>query len=295
MIKNILNNTLEGLLFLTSLLPLSVLYLLSDFTFFLVYYVIRYRKKVVFENIKGAFPEKSNQEVHSIAKRFFKHFCDNIFESIKLLSIKESALKKRYKITNPEIIDQFLEKNRNVIQYMAHYANWEWNAILPLILKYKVLTFYQTLKNSKFNKLIKQARERFGIVASESEKGFKTMLGYWKQGVNTYTLMVGDQSPHIGRDKHWVNFLNRETAFLTGTDRIAQKFEHAIVFPSIKKVKRGYYLIELVVLQENSKDCPPFRIIDDFARELEQSIQHDPALWLWSHQRWKLNREALGD
>lgn len=287
-----INGALEGIFFLISLLPLSLLYLISDIAYIVVFYLVSYRKKIVFDNISEAFPEKSIKDIHLISRQFYKHFCDNIFETIKLLTISQTSLLKRYQITNPELVNKLFDEKKNVIQYMAHYANWEWNAVLPLLIKYKVLTFYQTLRNSKIDELTKKVRERFGIVASESEKGFKTMLGFWKKGINTYTLMVGDQSPHVGRDKHWIKFLNHDTAFLTGTDRIARKFDHIIIFPFIKKVKRGYYQIELIVLQENSKDSLHGEIIENFARQLEKNIYHDPALWLWSHRRWKLNKKS---
>jgi KDO2-lipid IV(A) lauroyltransferase len=295
MIERTLNKALGGIFFMVSLLPLRVLYVFSDFTFFLIYYIVGYRKNVVIDNISGSFPGKNKKEIQAISKRFYKHFSDNIFESIKLLSIDEESLRKRYNIENTELINKYFDEKKNVIMYMGHYGNWEWNAILPLLINYKVLTFYQPLSNGKFDELTKKARERFGIVASESQKGFKTMLGFWNQGVQTFTLMVGDQSPHIGRDRHWVKFLNHDTAFLTGTDRIAHKYEHVIVFPFIRKIKRGHYHINMVVLQENSIEIPPGKIIEDFAHQLENSIYNDPALWLWSHRRWKLNREELGE
>jgi KDO2-lipid IV(A) lauroyltransferase len=293
--NKVFNILFKGFFYVLSLLPFSVLYLISDILFFLVYHVAAYRKKIVFDNISGSFPNKSTKEVESISKNFYKHFIDSMIESIKLLSISESQLKKRYRHKNADELNTFYDKNKNVILYMGHYGNWEWNAILPLVLKFKILTFYQTLKSSLFDDLIKNARERFGITASESEKGFKTMLSFWKNNVNTCTMMVGDQSPHVGRDRHWVKFLNRDTAFLTGVDRIAQKFEHVIVFLKVKKIKRGFYENEFIILEENSKSVPPGKIIDDFAHELEKTITEDPALWLWSHRRWKLNREELGE
>jgi KDO2-lipid IV(A) lauroyltransferase len=289
------NILFKGFFYTLSLLPLGVLYLISDFLYFLIYNVAAYRKRIVLENISGSFPEKSSEEVKAISKQFYKHFTDSMVESIKLLSISPEQLKKRYIHKNADELNRYFDKKKNVILYMGHYGNWEWNALLPLVLKFKVLTFYQTLSSSLFDDLIKQARERFGITASESEKGFKTMLSYWKNKENTCTMMVGDQSPHIGRDRHWVKFLNRDTAFLTGADRIAQKFEHVIVFLKVKKIKRGYYENEFIFLEENSKTLPPGKIIEKFALELEKMITEDPGLWLWSHRRWKLNREELGE
>ena len=277
--------------YLFSLIPLRVLYLLSDFFFLLVYYVIRYRRKVVSTNLLHSFPDKDKKELRSIEKGFYKHFCDTMIEALKVLTISERVIKKRFIVKNPELIEKYFNQNKSVILYSGHLGNWEWLVFLPFFLPHQVMTFYKKQSNKYFNQLLKLSRERFGVIAVESGKGYKSLVEQTRNKNLTFTFMVGDQSPRNLNEKHWVNFLNRETAFFVGTERIAKKLNQVVVYSQMIKKSRGVYEIEFFTLAENMDELKQSELIDRYAKELESSITTYPHLWLWSHRRWKLRKE----
>jgi KDO2-lipid IV(A) lauroyltransferase len=241
-------------------------------------------------NLAKSFPQKNQEELKQIQKEFYRHFCDLIYESIKNLTISRKSIRRRLKIQNIEIVSSCYEKNRSIILYMGHYGNWEWLAALSLLVPHQMVAFYQPLSNSVFDKLIKSSRERFGLIAVKSSQGYKSLVDLSNQSVLTMTLALGDQSPPAQSSKHWVRFLNQETAFLTGVDRIAKKMDMVVLFPHFKKIRRGYYEIELESIMESSEGVDSNEIIDHYAQRLESAIIDEPALWLWSHRRWKLKK-----
>lgn len=275
-----------------SILPFFLLYAISDFLYFLVYYVFQYRKAVVKENLRRSFKNYSPKELLKIEKRFYQHFCDVLFESLKTMSISRSHFVKRFKFKNPELLQQLFDEEKSIILYAAHQGNWEWFSSLPLFAPYyQSLSFYQPLSNSYFDGLMKTIRERFGVVCIESNKGFKTLLHYRSKKTKTLCLVIGDQSPSKSSAKHWTYFFDTETAFLTGAEKMAEKIEQVLVFPSIKKIKRGYYEVEFILIEKNDADKANYSMTDAYANILEKSIKESPELWLWSHKRWKLKRE----
>ena len=275
--------------YLLSVLPMSLLFILSDMTFILIYYLIGYRKKVVLENISGAFPTKSEKEVKAIAKDFYRHFCDIIFESIKRLTISKRAIRKRLKIKNPELVENYLNERRNILLYTAHQGNWEWLIFLPIYFPYHSNTFFTPLKNNYFNELFRLMRERFGVHCVPSNNGYRTIIGDARTNDLTMNCIIGDQSPHSQSSLHWYNFLNRDTAFFTGADKIAKKINPVILFPFFKKVKRGYYELEFQLIDENPRERRNLEVVERYAKQLEGAIIKSPEMWLWSHRRWKLN------
>ena len=276
--------------YLLSYLPYWALYFISDVLFVVVFYLLDYRKKVVYSNIRGSFPEKSDAEIKKIVRDFYRHFCDVTVETIKFLTVSEKEIKKRFKILNPELINDLYDQGRSVIMYCAHIGNWEYMASTPLWVKHKVTTFYQPLSNGYFDDLLYVSRNGFGVQPIASAKGYKLLMDYKRKGVLTLSIIIGDQSPRRGGPKHWVNFLNRETAFLIGGGRIAHKTGQAVVFPIHTKVKRGYYEFEFVPIVGDHPAANGEEIIDKYAVQLEQAIRKQPYNWLWTHKRWKLDR-----
>ena len=161
-------------------------------------------------------------------------------------------------------------------------------ASLPLHIPHQMLSFYQGQSNKYFDQLMMLIRERFGNKCIESKTGYKILSEYVRNKQLTLTIITGDQSPNNSSTKHWVQFLNRETAFLIGADRIAKKLEHPILYPKMTKPKRGFYEFEFIEINptESSKT-----IIDTYANLLEENIKLQPEMWLWSHRRWKLTKE----
>jgi len=262
--------------------------------YFLVYHVVGYRKKVVFNNLRNSFPSKSDDKIKQIGKDFYRHFCDIALESFKRLTIGEKAIKKRLLIKNPELIQQYINDDRSILMYTGHQGNWEWLVFLPLMFPYTSNTFYKPIKNKYFEELYKNMRERFGVNCVESDKGFRTILDNHQRKELTLNCMIGDQSPTKKSSKYWYNFLNQDTAFFVGADKIAKKTDQVVLFPFFKKLKRGYYELEFRIIDDQPQLRSNFEILEKYAQQLEQAIVSAPELWLWSHRRWKLKRENDG-
>lgn len=274
-----------------SILPMFILFIISDIIFVVLYYVVKYRRDVVFNNLKNSFPDENEQELKIIEKEFYHHFCDLMVESVKTLTISAKQLKKRYKIKNVALIERLYAEGKSIILYTAHYGNWEWLAILPTYIPHQVTSLYQQQRSKYFDDFMKILRERFGVICVESKKGYKSIITFAQNNNLTLNIMVGDQSPGKDTTKHWVKFLNQDTAFLTGADRIAKKSGQIVIFPSCLKMRRGHYEIEFKIIEEQSNKVEDDRIIDNYARTLESSINKSPELYLWSHKRWKLNKD----
>lgn len=271
-----------------SLFPFFVLHFISDTAALILFKIIKYRRKIVFDNLRRSFPEKELIEIYKIEKRFYRHFCSVFIEAVKLLTIRKSVIMKRFKLKNQDLIYNYFQEGKSLILYGGHFGNWEWMASLPFHIPHQMLSFYQDQSNKYFDQLMMLIRERFGNKCIESKTGYKILSEYVQNNRLTLTLITGDQSPKKSSTKHWVKFLNRETAFLIGADRISKKVKHTLLYPKIKKLKRSYYEIELLKINfaENSDD-----VIGSYAKLLEENIKEQPELWLWSHKRWKLNKD----
>jgi KDO2-lipid IV(A) lauroyltransferase len=234
----------------------------------------------------------SHQERKILEKNFYKHFCDVIVEILKGLTISKNEIKKRIRIKNLDLIEDYYQKNKNIILYAAHHGNWEWLTFISLFVPYKTITLYQPLSNNYFNELMKYIRERPGTLCVESEKGYKTILQHIQKGQLTFSAIIGDQSPPKVSSPYWVDFLHQKTAFLTGAARIIQKTKQDVIFPEFKKFKRGIYELEFKVLNNRAFNNGSFPCIDNYAIQLENTINRYPEMWLWSHRRWKLSRSS---
>lgn len=273
---------------LVSRLPLRVLYFFSDLMFVLLYRLLGYRREVVGDNLRRSFPELDEAGIRHIEIGFYQHFCDLLVESLKMLTMGEAELSHRLKLVNPELVEQYHAQGKSIILLSGHYANWEWFGYLPKALPHLVTAFYQPLSNPVFDQLTKQARENHGVVAIKSTQAYRALAQYAQEGVLTFSLVLGDQSPPRDSAKHWTTFLHQPTAFLTGADRIAKKLNQVVMFPRLSKTSRGHYALEFVVIEEKPTTAEPGQIIERYARVLEANIQDDPSLWLWTHRRWKL-------
>jgi KDO2-lipid IV(A) lauroyltransferase len=276
------------LIFVVAKFPLWVLYVFADILFFLMFYVVRYRRKVVYDNLKGSFPEKQEKEIRSITKMFYRHFCDLIIESVKNIGDSRKLVIKRMHFKNPELLDEIYQNGKSIILYTGHYGNWEWFTVLPALFKFKAIALYQPFSDSITDNLMKRSRERYGLQAIPSTHAYKALKKYSDENIQTITLVLGDQSPPANGSMVWLPFLNRETAFIVGAGKIARKLDQVVVFPHFRKISRGNYEIEMIRLdpEADAKSDNPY--IRGYAKQLEKSIQADPSLWLWSHRRWKL-------
>ncbi|WP_281615809.1 lysophospholipid acyltransferase family protein [Flammeovirga sp. SubArs3] len=275
--------------YLLSLLPINVLYIFSDILYVFIFKVFQYRRDIVMDNLIKSFPEKKYREIREIEKRFYHHFCDIMFESIKTLTMNKREIEKRFKIKNPELIQELYHQNKNIVLYSAHLGNWEWCTFLPLFLDHKVTAFYQPLSNKYFDELMKLIRSRLGVLCIPSQNGYKTLLKLKAEKKLTFNLIIGDQSPSHKSSRYWTHFLHRETAFLMGADVISNKNNCAVIYPQCIKVKRGVYETQFIVLDESPRESQRHSVIEKYSKALEENINQQPYLWLWSHNRWKLS------
>lgn len=280
------------LLYFFSVLPFWVLYRISSFFYLLVFYVIGYRKKVVIENLRKSFPEKSDREIEIITKQFYLHFCDVIFETVKLLTISKKEFKKRCFIDSASIesFNYFFNKNQSIVGVMGHCGNWEWGAIAHQVYFTRMITgVYHPLSNKNFDSFMLNLRSRFGGDIVAMNQLYKRLITLKQQNISTTIGLIADQTPPP-ESAYWTRFLNQDTPVFNGTEKLARKFNYPVVFLNIKKVKRGYYNLSTTIITENPKDLPEGEISELHTRHLEKNICDQPYTWLWSHRRWKHKR-----
>ena len=274
---------------LVGLLPFPLLYKFSDFLSFFLRKVIRYRKAVIMDNLVSSFPGLGKEGIRGIEKRFYVNLSDVILEGIKAFTMTKEQVLARHRILNPEIMDTYFDAGQGVIIVTGHYGNWEWGALSPpLQIPYKFVAFYKPLKNKQFDKFVRMNRSRFGTYLSPIRETTRTFDNY--RGQPVVYLMAADQSPSNREMAYWVSFLGRDTAFLHGPEKHARINNYPVVFAAIRRVKRGFYELELSKLVEDPSRLPDGEITRRFAEQLELLITEDPANWLWSHKRWKLTR-----
>jgi KDO2-lipid IV(A) lauroyltransferase len=248
--------------------------------------VFPYRKKVIETNLRNSFPELSRAEIRTLRNKFYRHFADLVIEGIKNLSISKSELAKRFVLKNPEIIDKIIEKNQSVMLISGHYGNWEWAAItLPFQSSLSPQGVYLPIKDPVFNSAMIRSRSRFGIDLLLASDMQNEMLK--RKDVLSITGFIADQSPSDPSRGLWLEFLNQETSVARGTEKYARMYHMAVVFGKIRKVRRGYYTLEYRLICENAAETTEGEITRAHTKELEDLIQEEPGLWLWSHKRWK--------
>lgn len=286
------NKIARKLIFAFSRLPFGVLFAISRFVSFVMYRVVRYRLKVVRDNLKRIFPEKDERELRTMEYKFYRHFSDYFFETLKLLTLTKEQLNERIVLKNPDEINQFLDHGQSVFLYAAHFGNWDWVAVFVNYIHTPILAFYQPQANALANELSLYARAHLGdITPVESQKGYRFVVAKEKTGVKTMTLIIGDQSPHYGAPKFWIDFFGQDTPFLQGPTKIAKRANQALVYPSFNCLGSGRYEITLktIATGEEVKQLSEIELTRRFAALLEDDIRRQPELWLLSHRRWKHN------
>lgn len=274
------------LLYALSLIPLSILYLISDFFAFLLYYIFKYRRKVVAENINKSFHNLTHMERISIEKKFYRDFCDNFIETIKLLSFSHKKLHSHI-TADYSHLEKILSENKDCHIYLGHQFNWEWaNAHIASVLKEtNVVVVYKPLSSRSANNLMLKIRSRFGskMVASKNMK--KEMAAFSdKQHV---LILVADQNPNIPQKSFWTSFLSQKTAFMSGTELNTAHHKTPTLFANIIREKRGQYKFVLEPIFNFSEPYKLGTITSIYTKKLENAIRSNPENYLWSHKRWK--------
>lgn len=272
-----------------SYLPFPVLYFISDCLFFWVYHVFGYRRKVVFNNLKNSFPEKSERDLHIIEKKFYHHMSDLVVESLKTFTISREAAAKRMVARNPEVPNQFFEQGKDISVVGGHYGNWELYAVtLAEHLKHKAVALYTPMTNKFFDKKFKISRSRYGLNMCSIHEIKDDLTS--KNREITATIFGSDQSPRKAQRAYWTKFLNQDTGVQFGLEKFAKDNNQPVVYGNIYKVKRGYYEVEYNLICEDPSKMAYGEITERHVKMLENIIKKQPEYWLWSHKRWKHKR-----
>lgn len=282
--------------YLLSLLPLWVHYCLAWVLYMLVAHVFHYRRKVISRNLENAFPHMSTADRHRLMMKFYRFFCDYIAESVKFATMSRTNIKKRMKFHGAEEIVNVLAQGQDVALMLGHYGNWEWITSLRLWMKDPECGYghiYHPLENPIFDRLFLSMRNRMGSHSVAMNETLRFIHQYHSAGRCSEIGYISDQVPTWLNIHHWLTFLNQETPVFTGVERIARKYNQAVFYVDVKRVKRGYYEATFKLITRTPEQMSEHAITDRYFALLEQTIKREPQYWLWSHNRWKRTREEF--
>lgn len=282
-----MNRLFYGILYCISLLPLRLLYLFSSLLYFLINYVIGYRRKVIRDNLKNSFPKKSDQEIKKIQKQFYRNFSEYLVETLKSFSITQKELNRRHTYSNLEIFKECENEKKDVILMAGHVFNWEWFVgLAPNVTTEITVAVYHKIKNKFWNERINQIRGKYGTIPLDMNMTPRYMMRAPNNGEHAY-LFVADQSPKKSAIHYDLEFLNQNTPVFVGFDKIAIKKEMAVIFCKTVKIKKGFYHTEFERIHPDGENFKEMEVVEKFFGRLETLISEHPDNWLWSHKRWK--------
>jgi len=282
---------LKWLLLALAQLPLSLLYVLADGLYLLVYYVIGYRRQVVLTNLRNSFPEKSEGQIQQIAKEFYLHFAEVIVETLKLVALTPTQLKERVFFSNPEVLEQYFLKGQTALGLSSHAGNWEWVLTSGAVwLSASADGVYKPLSNPFFEDFMYRLRTRTGARLIPMRDTLRNLVR--NRGQVRVVSLLSDQAAGPEDQPYWTTFMHQESGFYTSADRLAAQFHYPVVYVSIRRKRRGYYEIVLTELYDGQAPLEPgkFAITEAFVRHLERDVQSFPNDYLWTHRRWKHKR-----
>lgn len=272
---------------LISRLPMRVLYVFSDVIFVLNYYIIGYRKKVVWNNLKNSFPDKTDTEIKAIHKEFFIIFSDYIVEMIKAFSASSNELRVRVQHINQQVFHDAKAEGKNMILLTGHIFNWEWiSPLAEVIPQEHCFPVYRKMQSSFWENEIKKIRNKHGNKALEANEVIRHILKNPNNGNSAY-MFVADQSPHISEVHFGLQFLNQKTPVFIGYDKLATRLDLVFVYCEMKRVKRGFYQVNYHKISPENEKFEEFEVVRKFHILLEKTIQKFPSNYLWSHRKWK--------
>lgn len=291
--QKILYHTVRGSLKCLAVLPLPVLYVAADFIAFLLGKIVRYRRRVILKNLTACFPDKSERERLDILNEFYHNLADYIVESVKLLHISDKEMLKRFEFSGLEHITDAMNQGRSVVSYFSHCFNWEWAPSITLRCSEQVAKgnafcqIYRPLRNAIFDRLMLEIRSRFGSVSIPKEHSLRRFIEMRRDGVVSVTGFMSDQKPSHGDTDYAITFLNRPTLVITGTETLARRLGMTVVYWDMEKTARGHYRINIIPMADNAAETEQHQLTNQYFTLLESTIRRNPAIWLWSHNRWK--------
>jgi KDO2-lipid IV(A) lauroyltransferase len=273
-----------------SALPFRPLYFLSGQLAFVMKYMVRYRKMIILNNLKNAFPEKSEHEIKAIISEYYRNLADITLEVIKLQRIRPGELVERFEIINHHLMKTALDQGKSTIIAIGHCGNWEWmGTTLGLITEQKGFALTKPLSDKHFNSYMEMLRHRLNPESTIPFKSaFREMVRRREQP--SFYVIAADQTPTMDEANFWVTFMNQDTPFFTGVEKIAQSIDNQVLYMDIHRIGRGRYRGELQLITDAPKNTAEGEITHRYVELLEESIRKDPPNWLWSHRRWKHKR-----
>jgi len=266
-------------------LPLAVLYRISDAACFVLRRVLRYRRRVIRENLRRSFPRLSAPERERIERDFYRHLCDLGVETLKMLVMDAAEIQRRMPAHGLELLDQYAAQDQSVVLVLGHCANWEW--AIPVVecgASLRLDVVYHPVRNPYFDALFRHARGRFGSHLTSMQEAPRRLIR--RRDECTAMVFVADQFPRSPRP-YRTRFLEQDTAFIRGPERIARRLDAPVIFVDLVRRGRGRYALTLELLCEHPARAADGEVTERFARRLEETIRSAPGSWLWSHRRWK--------
>lgn len=277
-------------LLLISRLPLKVLYFFSDILYVLIFHIAGYRKKVVYENLRKSFPEKTEKELKKIRKKFYKNFSDYLVETAKSFTISATELKVRVQHINRDLFAEAHDEGKNVILLTGHVFNWEWfTALATMVPQEHCFPVYRKIQNQFWDKKIKNIRNAHGNTSLEANDVIKHIFRNKNDGKSIY-MFVADQTPQVGFVDYGLMFLNQKTPAFIGYDKLATRMDLVFLYCDMKKVKRGFYQVNYYRIEPENEKFTDHEVVKKFHQLLENTVRRDPANYLWSHRKWKNNQ-----
>lgn len=267
---------------------MRVLLGISDLFSAFLFYIVPYRKTIIRKNLRNSFPEKSEQELRKIHRKYYTHFCDLLVETVKGFTMSQSEASKRMVSKDQHVLDKYTESGRHCLVVCGHFGNWELLVLSSSsVMKGTLLGIYKRLKDPFFEKKMKKIRGRYGTALLNTEE-FKNRFGEYINHKERYVLaLIMDQAPHKARRAYWTTFLNQETPVLFGPERYAKEYDLPVVYGKIAKIRRGYYEVKYEDLVPEPQKTAYGEITEKMTRRLEKDVIREPEYWLWSHRRWK--------
>ena len=295
--KQLSYRLLYGLTYAISLLPFWLLYLISDGFFLLTYYIVRYRRKVVWKNLSSSFPEKDEAELRRISRQFYHWLCDYFVETVKLLSISNEKLLRRIEFRGVEQLEQCFDNGQDCAAILGHYCNWEWLSATGLAFKRhsEAVTglIYHPLYNDAFDQLFIDIRKAHGGDCIPKQDILRRLVTYKHDNRRSLFGYISDQAPRWHNIHLWLPFLNHDTPVFTGGERIMRKMDDAVFYVEMERPRRGQYVCTFRLLSPHAAQEPDDEITRRFFQMLEETIRRAPSYYLWTHNRWKRTHEEF--
>ena len=295
--KRLSYRLLYGLTYAISLLPFWLLYLISDGLFLLIYYIIRYRRKVVWKNLTSSFPEKDETELQQISRQFYHWLCDYFVETVKLLSISNEKLLRRIEFKGIEQLEQCFDNGQDCAAILGHYCNWEWLSATGLAFKRHpeavMGLIYHPLYNDAFDQLFIDIRKAHGGDCIPKQDILRHLITFKRDNRRSLFGYISDQAPRWHNIHLWLPFLNHDTPVFTGGERIMRKMDDAVFYVEMERPKRGQYICTFKLVSPHASQEPEKEITSRFFQMLEATITREPSYYLWTHNRWKRTHEEF--